>query len=165
MNEEELVALRNEAQKAHDDYKAVTERISDYQKKRHEEQAKKVSELVTKTHEVLSDPEKGIPGWGKEKYETLAGYAESLGFPKEAINTFITPEVWHLLNKAYNYDKGKQVATEKINKAPKKIVSGNKAPPTKAEQRNERAKQALARLQESGGDRDSAAEAFLSRWK
>lgn len=164
LSEEELTALRGEAQKVYDKYQKLTSKVGDYQKAKAEKQQKEVMEVVKKTHETLSDPDKGIPGWGKEKFQELSTYAEGLGFAKEAVNSFITPEVWQLLNKAYQFDRGKQVATEKINKSPKNLVTSTKKPVTAQEASNSRAKEALKALSKNPNSREAAQDAFLARW-
>jgi hypothetical protein len=163
LTEEELTALRDEAQKAYAGYQKVTNKVDEYVKTKREEHSAQLQELITQAHEELSDPEKGIPEWGKQKYSELSAYAQSLGFPKEAIDSFVTAPVWHLLHKAYQYDKGKQVATKKVNKTPKKTMKSTKR--TETSTKNSRAKEALRRMQETGGSRDSAADAFLSMWQ
>lgn len=163
LNEEELTALRDEAKKAYAAYETVTTKVAEYtatKTKAHQEQ---VSKLVKQTHEELSDPEKGIPNWNKETYSELADYAKSLGFPQEAIDTFVTSPVWRLLHKAHQFDKGKQVTTTKVNKTPTKTLKSTKR--VDAPQANERAKAALAVMREKGGTRESAQDAFLAMWR
>jgi hypothetical protein len=144
----------------------ITERVTEYQQKKQEVHQAELQKVIQTTHETLSKPpaEGGIPNWGKETYQELVDYAKSLGFPQHAIDTFVTPQVWQLLHKARQFDKGKTVATNKINKTPKNVVKATKTPPTRQQAQNTRAQEALKKLRDSGGDRESATNAFLARW-
>lgn len=163
LNEEELLALRDEATKAYKSYETVTNKVQEYTATKQKAHQESVQKLIEQTQAELSDTTKGIPNWGRETHATLSDYAKTLGFPQEAIDTFVTSPVWHLLHKAYQFDKGKQVVTEKVNKTPKQTLKSTQRP--QVSQSNQRAKEVLTRMREAGGSRESAQDAFLSMWR
>lgn len=108
--------------------KAASEKLSAESQRQEEEQ------MQEKARDCVQVLQRDIPGWGKELYGNLMGFAVENGMPEEAIAGTVDPSVFKLLFKAYQFDKGKAVAKAKITRmgTPKKVVqSAPKATITK----------------------------------
>lgn len=165
LDEDELQALRQEAQAAHADYTKVKEGLDEFMGEKRQALIEEQNETVKNTQKILEDPTTGIPGFGPEMYKELIEYAVSQGYSQESAANFITPEIFKLLHKASQFDKGKQVATVKRKKTPSKTISTKKTTPPSANAKKAKAEAAKARMRERGGDRDSTVEAFLAGWE
>lgn len=114
----------------------------------------------------LTDPEKGIPGFGEELYGELRSYAtREAGIPAEIIDEIVEPWAIKVLHKAMMFDKSKKtVKTSPVDKAPKKIIKSKTNAETARSVAKTGHKSALDRLAQSGSI-DDAADAFLNRWR
>lgn len=108
-----------------DKYKARLKEIKSAATKLEDEKAHQESEtLKEQARECVQVLQRDIPGWGKELYSNLMGFAVENGMPEEVISGTVDPSVFKLLHKAYQFDKGKAVAKAKITRmgTPKKVV-------------------------------------------
>jgi hypothetical protein len=127
MSTEDFTALRSDAKEAYENLQFLTSESDTYMQDRQKEweatNATQFQEAAAAAHAVLSDPEKGIPGWSKETYDGIRSFAQSEGMPVEAINSVIDPVALKILWKASQFATGKKVATAKTAKAvAKKVV-------------------------------------------
>lgn len=127
MSAEDFAALRSDAKEAYENLQFLTTESDGYMQERQQEweasNATQFAEAAKAAHEVLSDPEKGIPGWSKKTYDDIRSFAQSEGMPVEAINSIIDPVAVKILWKASQFATGKKVATTKTAKAvAKKVV-------------------------------------------
>lgn len=73
-----------------------------------------------------------IPGWGPQKFQSLVDYAVGLGGDHDELMSTSDPLVFMALNKAMEFEKGKQSVKAKVKKvgSPRKVVKATaKTPP------------------------------------
>lgn len=130
MQPEDFKALREDAKAAYENYQFLTQNLDGYMQDRQQSHQKEMQagyqEAVAKAHEVLSDPEKGIPHWSKTTYDGIREFAMAEGMPAEAVNSIIDPVALKVLWKASQFEAGKKVATKKKAKASAKKVTKSK---------------------------------------
>ncbi|MGL5013822.1 MAG: hypothetical protein ACRC6V_05950 [Bacteroidales bacterium] len=92
-----------------------------------------------------------IPGWGPQKFNSLVEYAVSLGGDHDELMSATDPLVFLALNKAQEFEKGKQSVKAKVKRvgSPKKVV---KAAPTKATVSNDTKRDAMIKKAQAEGD-------------
>lgn len=170
VSEEDLTALREEAQHRHDELKFFTEEYEAFAKETQNRIRTEYTNAAKQCIEVLSDPTTGIEGWGEPLYKEMVGYAKSAGVPEQVADNLTDPAAFKLIHKAMLYDKAKTKVSTTKNPAkkkapPKKIVKTTNSPD--AQQRKpagqQKTDEAMARLRKTGS-RDDAANAFLSMW-
>lgn len=162
LTNEEFAALRQEASRAYEDVQFLQAELDGFVQNLEVQRQNMIREQARNTIEVLKDPEQGIPNWSKETYDAIRNYAVRNGMPLEAVNNIVDPVIIKTLWKAMEYDNGKQVATVKKAKTPKKVLKSKSSSETQRFTKTDGQK-ALQRLR-STGSRDDAAAAFLSRW-
>jgi hypothetical protein len=168
LSNEEITALRNEAQSAYEDLAFLTSEASQYMGAIQQRQEMEIREIAKNTIKELSDPEKGLPGWGEKLYDDIRAHALSVGAPPETVNRLVDPWAIRLIHDAMMFQKGKsKVVTEKVskvNKAPRRVVktTTNASESKSNASRMAPSKQAMDRLRVSGST-DAAADAFLVR--
>lgn len=162
MDAEELTILRQEAAKAYEDVRFLEQELGGFAKSVEQQRQKIIAEQAQAAVKELQDPDKGIPNFSPEVYNSILEYAVNNGMKREAVNQIVDPIVIKTLWKAMAYDKGKTVATVKKNKAPTKVLkSKTNVQAQKFAKSGET--RAISKLR-SSGSRDDAANAFLSRW-
>jgi hypothetical protein len=126
-------------------------------------------EQVAETLKVLSDPEKGIPGWNDEVYSGILEYGVSEGLEQDDVSQITNASVIKLLYKAQQYDKlqaekaqKRQVVAEKIAAAPNRLrkSSGRPAPSGNTKQQ----RQLEAKLASGRASDTDAMAALMGRW-
>lgn len=162
MDAEELTILRQEAAKAYEDVRFLEQELGGFAKSVEQQRQKIIAEQAQAAVQALQDPEKGIPNFSPEVYNSILEYAVNNGMKREAVNQIVDPVVIKTLWKAMAYDKGKTVATVKKNKAPTKVLKSKTNVTTQKFTKSGETK-AISKLR-SSGSRDDAANAFLSRW-
>lgn len=91
-------------------------------------EAKKAQEAQAaeqaKINEAVVRLQREIPGWGQQKYRGLVDYAVSLGADEDEVLNATDPLVFLALNKAMEFEKGKQAVKAKIKTvgSPKKVA-------------------------------------------
>lgn len=162
LDAEEFANLRAEAGRAYEDVQFLQQELDGFVNSYEAQRQNMIREQAKVAVETLKDPERGIPNWSEETYNNIREYAIRNGMPKDVVNNIVDPFVIKTLYKAMAYDQGKNVATVKKAKAPKKVLK------SKASSENQRftktdGQKAIGKLR-STGSRDDAASAFLSRW-
>lgn len=162
MSSEDFAAVRAEAAAAYTDLQFLSEEldgaVAQAQHIANEDFQQRAAEAI----QVLSDPKTGIPGWDQKLYNDLRSYAKGIGMAPQVVDTLTDPSAFKLIHKAWSFDNIKKVATAKKATTPKKVMSSSKLSDSSSKN-TPNAKSALARLRETGS-RESAAEAFMSRW-
>jgi hypothetical protein len=156
MSTEDFQQLRVDAKEAYENLQFLTSESDAFMQEKQQEWAGAneayFADAAKEAHEVLSDPEKGIPGWSAETYDGIRSFAQSEGMPVEAINTIIDPVAIKILWKASQFAQGKKVATQKTAKAAaKKIVKA------KGKSIRGKSSKAQSRLQQTGNFDDAVA--------
>lgn len=164
MSTEDFSALREAAKEAHDNLQFLTQELGGVLHKQAEDEQKSFIARSQETIRILSDPETGIKGWGQPLYQEICEYAVKSGMSQAVVNKITDPTALRVLHKAMAYDKIKAVATTKKATSVKKALnsSGNSRTSETAKQSGSE-KSAMATLKATG-TRESAANAFLSRW-
>lgn len=165
LDAEEFAALRSEATKAYEDYKFLTQELDGFTTSQIEKQQSEYQEKAKAAIEALSDPEKGIKGWSQDVYNEIRTFATTNGLPQETMDGITDPAIIKMMWQAMRYDKAKKVATTKTKKATTaKKTLRSKAPSDNSSFSVGKAGKALDKLRATG-DREDAANAFLSRWQ
>lgn len=161
----ELQALRTEADKAYADIKFLESEMDTTLKAQEAERIQSVQKQAVECLKVLTDPKDGIDGWNESLYTDIRAYAVSNGIPQAEINQLVDPVAFKVLHKAMLYDKGKAVATKKVEKSPKKITKTSSSPSDKKVLAgNKSDSKAAAEKARKSGDIEDVADMFLSRW-
>jgi len=160
LDNEEYIALRQEAQAAYGDLKFLKEEFDGHMTATREARQ---AVLVEEAKEAVSVLKRDIPGWNQETYTGVINYAADNGLDREFIAGVTDPNVIKLLHKAMSYDNAKARAATKrkattskntIKPTNKRNTSALGKPDSKAE---------LAQLAKSGRVED-AADLLISRW-
>lgn len=135
--------------KRRDEIKTAQEKMSS---ERAEQEAE---EHKLRAKSAVSVLQQEIPGWNQDLYSDLIDYAVDSGVPEKEILNATDPQIFILLNKARQFDKGRQVVKAKIkrqSKSPKKVVK----PQSKRVAKPDNTKAKMERLIDSGqvGDSD-----------
>lgn len=162
LSNEEFAALRQEASRAYEDVQFLQAELDGFVNNLEAQRQHMIREQAKVAIQTLKDPEQGIPNWSQETYDSIRDYAVRSGMPRDVVNNIVDPVIIKTLWKAMAYDNGKQVATVKKAKAPKKILKSKASAETQRFAKTDGQK-AMSKLR-SSGSRDDAANAFLSRW-
>lgn len=166
ITQEELTALSEAAQAAFENVRFLETELDGVIKFHEKQRYDQMVAQARETHKVLSDPEKGIEGWGEPLYNDIRRFAVEQGLDANVVDSIVDPVGIKILHMAMQYAKGKKAVSgksiKKVDKSPKKIVKGQSA---EAVGKGKTIKKdvAIKRLQQSGSV-DDAAEAFLARW-
>lgn len=162
LSTEEYQALREEAVAKYEKYQYLTQELAVHQQKQGEYRAKLMQEQAAATIAELSDPEKGIKGWGPKLYEEIGAYAVSKGMKPETFSQILDAPSLRILHDAYRLEKAKAMATKKKATAPAKVLKSSATPDSQRFSSNKPNAQ-LTKLKQSGR-RDDAAAALLAKW-
>ena len=161
LSDEELVALRSEAQKVYDDVNFFSQELDGFMQ---QAQQQRQAMLVEQAKEAVQVLKRDIPGWNEKVYDDIRNFAITSGLDREVVNNLVDPAAIKMLHMAMLYNKGKQAVTKKTNKSPKKLVkSTTSAETTKKVISGKGQDDATAKLRKTGSI-DDATEAFLARW-
>lgn len=168
LSAEDYTNLRNAAASAYEDVQFLEQNLNSHMQAA---QTKQNETLVTQAKEalkVLSGPAEkgGIEGWNEALYNDLRGWAVSQGLDKGIVNQLVDPVAIKMLHNAMLFARGqsKIVVTKKVNKTPTKVVKTTTSPAAAKTQSSTNVAKALKNLKENGTT-DSAADAFMARWK
>lgn len=162
LSNEEFAALRQEASRAYEDVQFLQAELDGFVQNLEAQRQNMIREQAKVAIQTLQDPEQGIPNWSQDTYDSIREYAVRSGMPRDVVNNIVDPVIIKTLWKAMAYDNGKQVATVKKAKAPKKVLKSKASAETQRFAKTYGQK-AMSKLR-SSGSRDDAANAFLSRW-
>ncbi len=179
ISQEELVALQTAAQDAYTNVQFLTQEMGAFQQELSKQRTADIRAQAAETVKVLSDPEKGIPGWNEKTYGEMMSFASEVGVPAEALNEIVDPISLRIIHMAMLYKRGQKTVKEQSDqkatskkkaaqKAPKKIVKINGNSETNKEalkgSPSEREARAMKRLRSSGSSED-AENAFAARFE
>lgn len=159
---EELKALREEAQSKYQKYQFLTQELGNFTQQMQTQNAQMMQQQAAATIAELSDPEKGIKGWGPQLYEEIGAYAVSRGMRPEVFASIMDAPSLRVIYEAYRYDKAKKVATQKKAAAPKTVLKSS-ASPESNRFGNDKSKASLSKLRQTGS-REDAVSAILAKW-
>lgn len=161
LSDEELSALRTEAQRVFDDVNFFQQELDSVMKGAEQQRIETLQAQAVEAVKVLKEE---IPGWNEKVYDEIRNFATGAGLDSQIVNNLVDPAAIKLLHMAMLYNKGKQAVTKKTNKTPKKLVkSTTSAEVTKRVISNKGSDDANAKLRKSGSI-DDATDAFLARW-
>jgi hypothetical protein len=158
LDADEFTALRQAANAAHEEFRFISEEVNTFLQ---DVQAKQQQQLKEKAVEAVKVLKEAIPTWNDELYGKIRTYAIGAGMEADLVNNLVDPVAIQILHKARLYDEGKKIATKKVVKAPKRVMTPNSndnKPSAGME-----AAEAMNKLR-STGSTDDAMDAFLSRW-
>jgi hypothetical protein len=177
ISNEELTAIREARDAAFADKQFLTQELGAFTEALQKQRASELREQAAETVKVLSDPEKGIPGFSEKLYGEMMQFATDQGVPPEAVNEIVDPISLKILHMAMQYARGaKKVKVETDpkakskkdkQKAPKRIVKSiSNTDSTKealGKGKPEAEQAAMKRLRQSGSSEDAVA-AFAARF-
>lgn len=115
--------------------------------------------LKAQAREAVAVLKTSIPGWNNDLYAQIGQYAQKeLGFKPEEFNNIADHRAIQSIWKAMQYDRGRQVATEKTVKvAPKKTLSDKSAAKARVDDNRKTNREARERLRNTGKVDDAVA--------
>lgn len=162
LNEDELVALRTEAQKAYDDVNFFQQELDTFMTSVEQQRQQ---QLVTQAREAVEVLKRDIPNWSTQVYDEIRSFAIDNGMNAQIVNNLTDPAAIKMLHKAMLYDKGAKAVTKKTNKTPKKLVKSTvNVETTQRSIRSGSTNEAIGKLRKTGSIEDGA-DAFLARWR
>lgn len=163
MSIEDFQAIRQDALRAFQDVEFLKAEGAGFMEAQKAEREKTLREQAQATITELSDPEKGIPGWGQELYNDIRKYGVSIGIPASEVDTIVSAPAIRTLHKAMLYDRLKDKAQQRLKSntptAPKRPMKSDVAAPSSDDPNLDR-RSALEKLRRAGGKIDAAAAAF-----
>lgn len=159
---DELRALREEANAKFQKYQFLTQELSTFQTQMNQQRLRAMHEQAQGTIAELTDPDKGIPGWGPKLYEEVGNYAISKGMRPEVFASILDAPSLRVIYEAYRFDKAKNAATKKKAASPKTVLKSGNAAET-GRFGNDKTKASMSKLRQTG-KRDDAVSAILAKW-
>ncbi len=165
MSPEDFAALRRDAQNSFETAKFLEGELDAFIKETHSQAQSDLQKRAKEAITVLSDStnQHGIPGWNNALYDEIRTYSIGQGMAPEIVNTIVDPAAIKLIWKAMRYDTAQKEARNKVVRkvnAPQKIIK------TQARDDQEQSvssrRDALTAMKRSGGNLESAADAFLA---
>jgi len=168
LSAEDYTNLRNAAASAYEDVQFLEQNLNAHVAAQQTKQSETLVAQAKDALKVLSGPAEkgGIEGWNEKVYDDIRGFAVSQGLDKGVVNQLVDPVAIKLLYNAMLFTRGQsKIVTTKVNKTPTKVVKTTTSPAAAhGTQSSENVKKALKNLRETGST-DSAADAFMARWK
>lgn len=164
---EDVGALQEAARAAFENESFLTSQLDGFMQEIQTQQATTQREAAANCIKALTDDKSPtyIKGWDQNLYNDMRSFAVSMGASQQMVDGLTDPSAFKLIHMAMQFHKGTQkVVTQKVNKAPKKIVKSS-TPATQPNQDTTRLvgrKQAVAKMQKDGGSMKSAEAAFLA---
>lgn len=162
MDEGDFAQLRKEAKQAHEDLLFLQEEADNFYK---DVQAKQQQAMQEAAREAVKVLQADIPEWSNQLYDDIRSYAVSQGLNSEEVDRYVDPSVLKILHKARLYDQAKQITTVKKKRTAKKVLKSKKAPANANQAKQQKMRQAKAKLQARGNDIDDVADLLLTRWE
>lgn len=159
MDPTDFAALRVEAKAALENLNTLKSTLDGHEKATQERNAVTHRERAQATIAELSDPDKGIKGWGPELYGNIMGYAVAQGIGEQAARGIVDSTTLRLMHKAMLYDQGKAKSAEVRKVVDKATVTLKPGPAPKVE--GDGFKSAMKAMLKDRGSLDSTAAAFL----
>jgi hypothetical protein len=168
LSAEDYTNLRNAAASAYEDVQFLEQNLNSHMQAAQTKQNETLATQAKEALKTLSGPAEkgGIEGWTEALYNDIRGFAVSQGLDARIVNQLVDPVAIKMLYNAMLFTRGQsKVVTTKVNKTPTKVVKTTTSPDAaKVTQSSDKVKKALKNLKETGST-DSAADAFMARWK
>lgn len=161
MEPDDFAQLRAEAQGFLTKANFFATELDGLQKSQGESQAAARHEQAKATIQELTDPAKGIKGWGPDVYNDVVSYAIASGIQENTARAIVDVHQIRMLHKAMLHDRG-EARTLDVKKVVAKATVVLKPGGSTTADSGDKYKAALARQAASGGDMDSTADAFLA---
>jgi hypothetical protein len=158
LDADQFAQLRQEAQKAYEDFAFLTQEVDGFVKNI---EVQRQDALKAQASEAVTVLKEKIPNWSNETYDKIRVFAIEHGMEAETVNNIVDPVAIMLINKARLYDESQKITLKKKIKTPKKVVKAGTT--TIADVKSDKKQESLVKLRQSGSV-DDAADAFLSRW-
>jgi hypothetical protein len=164
---EDVTALQEAARAAFENETFLTGQLDGFMQEVQAQQAAAQAQSAQLCIKALTDEKSPtfIKGWDQKLYNDMRSFAVEMGANAQMVNNLVDPAAFKLIHMAMQFHKGAQkVVTQKVNKAPKKIVkaSTTSAPPNKDAGRSIDRNKAVAKMKKAGGNLESAQDAFLA---
>lgn len=160
MQPDDFVALRAEAQAALSNVQFFTTELDGIQKATVERHAATSRERATATIAELSDPVKGIKGWGPELYGEVMRYAAAQGMPQAVAQSIVEAPALRMIHKAMLADRAATKAPAVATKVVAKPTVSLKPGAARADTGGDTFTAALKNQRTAGGSLDATASAF-----
>lgn len=168
---EEASALRAEAQRAFEEEKFLGEELGTFVQALTQEQTKAIATQAKECNKALSTPGTDdkpnphyIEGWNEKVYDELRSFGVDMGLDKTLVNNLVDPAAFKLMHMAFQFHRGSsKVQTEKVNKAPKKIVKTTSSPSATRVPVEQKKKTEAMNAQRANGNLENTTNAFLAR--
>jgi hypothetical protein len=164
---EDIGALQEAAKAAFENETFLTGQLDSFMQEVTAQQAAAQAQSAQACIKALTDEQSPtyIKGWDQKLYNDMRSFAVEMGANAQMVNSLVDPAAFKLIHMAMQYHKGAQkVVTQKVNKAPKKIVKASTpaSAPNSSLGRTVDRNKAVARMQKDGGSMKSAEDAFLA---
>lgn len=158
LDADQFAQLRQEAQKAYEDFTFLTQEVDGFVKETEQQRQEALKAQASEAVTVLKEK---IPNWSNETYDKIRMFAIEQGMTAEIVNNIVDPTAILLINKARLYEESQKIKLKKVVKTPKKVVKAGTTKP--ADVKSDKKAESLTKLRTTGSV-DDAADAFLSRW-
>jgi hypothetical protein len=164
---EDVGALQEAAKAAFENEVFLTSQLDGFVQEINAQQAAANQQAAQACIQALKDEKSPtyIKGWDQKLYNDMRSFAVSMGANQQMVDGLADPAAFKLIHMAMQFHKGTQkVVTQKVNKAPKKIVkaSTTSSAPSQDTTRVVGRQKAVANLKKSGGTMDATQDAFMS---
>jgi hypothetical protein len=164
---EDVGALQEAARAAFENETFLTSQLDGFMQEVQSQQQATQAEAAKACIQALTDDKSPayIKGWDQKLYNDMRSFAVSMGANQQMVDGLTDPSAFKLIHMAMQFHKGTQkVVTQKVNKAPKKIVkaSTTSSPPSQETNRTVGRKQAVANQKKAGGSMEATQDAFMS---
>lgn len=164
---EDVGALQEAARAAFENEAFLTNQLDAFMQEVQGQQAAAQAQAAQTCIKALTDEKSPtyIKGWDQKLYNDMRSFAVEMGANAQMVNSLVDPAAFKLIHMAMQFHKGAQkVVTQKVNKAPKKIVkaSTTSAPPSKDTSKAIDRNKAVAKMKKDGGSMQSTTNAFLA---
>jgi hypothetical protein len=164
---EDVTALQEAAKAAFENETFLTGQLDGFMQEVQAQQAAAQAQSAQLCIKALTDETSPtfIKGWDQKLYNDMRSFAVEMGANAQMVNNLVDPAAFKLIHMAMQFHKGAQkVVTQKVNKAPKKIVkaSTTSAPPNRDTSKAIDRNKAVAKQKKAGGSMEATQDAFLA---
>lgn len=164
---EDVGALQEAARAAFENEVFLTSQLDGFMQELQNQQGHVQREAAANCIKALTDEQSPtyIKGWDQKLYNDMRTFAVSMGANQQMVDGLADPSAFKLIHMAMQFHKGTQkVVTQKVNKAPKKIVKASTTSSTPSQDANRVVgrQKAVANLKKAGGSMDATQDAFMS---
>lgn len=162
MDTETFAQLRADAKAAEADVTFLTQELDGHMKAAQDRANKAHQEAGNAMIKALEDPKTGIEGFNPALYNELVAFGAANGL--QNVRMLVDPNAIKVLHMAMLYDKGQKAAKTVVDKTRKVVAKPTRQlrPGNSASNQASAFTTAMKQLRSSGGDIDSAADAFAA---